>query len=434
MISRRGFLAGAASTVTALGWPVGVGAVARVSAPGEQAAAPTDGPRIRRIRIFSSSGAFHRFIGPNAYDERPKGITGQRRSCLIELSDGSRGLGTLGYARVDDDVLATVRELVGTDIFSFYRWDGERIVDLAPDGRRIFLDARTAWVESGVLDAIGRQLDRPVWRLFGDAARDGVDPYDGTLYFEEVARGTDDVGVVAAIGRRSREDGYRAIKVKLGRPDKWVPGEAGLHRDIDAFIALREAVGSTFNLMADANNGYRDRFEWAVTLLERCAPHGLYFMEELFPDDAAAYRRLRDRLHATHLHVPIADGENVRDMSAFDDYLEAGVYSYIQPDMPTCGFSNILRTARRTAAHPHAQLIPHVWQSQIGLLMSLHASKVERRIPFVEDSRYHEHVIDTAGYHFRAGQWFIPDAPGWGTALVPDFDRFLTDEEVVVGP
>ena len=198
-----------------------------------------------------------------------------------------------------------------------------------PRAQPYFFDAQTAWTESGILDAIGKQKGLPVWRLFGEPVRDGVDPYDGTMYFEDIARHTG-VEVIAEIGRRIKTDGYRAIKIKLGRPDKWLPG---LLRDIEAFIALREAVGNNFNLMADANNGYRDKFEWAVTFLKFCAPYSMYFMEELFPDDTPSYVRLRESLLAEDLHVPIAEGENIRDMDIFDSYLRAGIYSYIQPDM-----------------------------------------------------------------------------------------------------
>jgi L-alanine-DL-glutamate epimerase-like enolase superfamily enzyme len=209
-------------------------------------------------------------------------------------------------------------------------------------------------------------------------------------------------------------------------------GEAGLNRDIESFIALREAVGLNFNIMADANNGYKDKFDWATQLLKACAPHQLYFMEELFPDDANQYRKLREILLKDNLYVPIAEGENIRDMSVFDAYMTEGIYRYIQPDMATCGFSNILRTARKAEAFPSMNLIPHVWQSQLGLIMSLHASKVQPNITFVEDSRYFEHAFNTTAYTFRQGQWIIPDSPGWGIELSPDYKQFIIGKPIEI--
>ena len=51
-----------------------------------------NGPSIVKFTIFPASGNFYRFIGPNAYDEKPKGIKGNpRKTILVELSDGPSG-------------------------------------------------------------------------------------------------------------------------------------------------------------------------------------------------------------------------------------------------------------------------------------------------------------------------------------------------------
>jgi L-alanine-DL-glutamate epimerase-like enolase superfamily enzyme len=88
--------------------------------------------------------------------------------------------------------------------------------------------------------------------------------------------------------------------------------------------------------------------------------------------------------------------------------------------------------AKKAESFPHIKVIPHVWQSQLGLLMSLHASKIQRNIPYVEDSRYFEHATVPSGYLFRQGQWFVPDEPGWGVDLAPDYEQFIEGKEVVI--
>lgn len=389
------------------------------------------GPLIKKISIFSSSGSFYRFVGMNSYDTAPKGIKGSRKSVMIEFSDGTLGLGTVGYTNITESIISKIRQIIKQDPLSFYQWKNDKIVGIAPAMQPYFYNADYAWVESAILDGIGKMKNLPVWKLFGESKREGIDPYDGTLYFEEIANSTD-VSLIGEIGKRIKEDGYRAIKIKLGRPSKWLPGEAGVERDIEAFITLREAVGQNFNIMADANNGYKGQFDWAVKLMTSCAPYQMYFMEELFPDDARQYLRLREALLKENFFIPIAEGENIREMKKFDQYCKDGVYNYIQPDMATCGTSNILQTARQAEQFPHVKLIPHVWQSQLGLIMSLHVSKVQRNIPYVEDSRYFEHAFIPTGYLFKNGQWFIPDKPGWGVELSPDYRQFITDEEIVI--
>ena len=390
-----------------------------------------DEPVIKKISIVRSSGSFYRFIGMNAYDKAPKGINGTREYFTVEMSDGTVGVGTLGYFPVNEEVVNEVEKLIGKNPYSFYLWKADKIQGVTPEMQKYFFHPKYAWVESGILDVIGKLMGLPVWQLMGESVRDGLDPYDGTLYFEDIANNTD-ARIIGEIGARIKEDGYRAIKIKLGRPSKWLPGEAGLNRDIEAFIALREAVGHNFTIMADANNGYKDRFDWALQLLKSCAPYNMYFMEELFPDDTDQYLKLRQALLEENFFIPIGEGENIRELEKFDPYLNAGVYNYIQPDMRTSGLSNILNTARKASKFPHIKLIPHVWQSQFGLIMSLHASKIQRNIRYVEDSRYFEHAFITSGYSFKDGQWFIPNRPGWGIELSPERQKYVTQDVTVI--
>ena len=389
------------------------------------------GPVIKSFTVFKGSGNFNRFIAMNAYDTAPKGITGTKSIVTVLLSDGTVGIGPVGYRPADDAALKKLRALIGKDPLSFYEWNGGKITGVKNEMKEYLFDAKTAWFEGAVLDAIGKQKQLPVWKLFGDPVREGIDPYDGTLYFEDIAHNKD-VSILAASAKQSREDGYRSIKMKLGRPLKWMPGEAGVQRDIDAFIAVREAVGTNFKLMADPNNGYAKQFDWAVRLLKGCAPYDMFFIEEFFPDDTAEYRKLRDVLSKDNISIPIADGENVNDLSLFDQYMADGVYSYLQPDMHTCGFSNIIALARRAKSYSQIKIIPHVWQTQLGLLMSLHSSLIQKNINHVEDSRYTEHAITPVGYKFKEGQWFVPDKPGWGVELTPGYKQFVTEKEVVV--
>ena len=430
MLSRRTFLKN--SSLAALSLTSNLSSLRAVNQTFDKM---SRGPGIKKISVFVGSGSFYRYIGPNSYDERPKGIRGhKRRTVLVELTDGSLGIGTVGYRPFTDEVLGEIKNLLGKDAFACYQWKDDKIVGLNPETEKYFTDSMYSWLESALLDAIGKSRQVPVYRLFGESVKEGIDPYDGTLYFADLAQNKG-VEIISQLGKRIKQDGYRAIKLKVGRHDKWLPGEAGVQRDIDAFIALREAVGVNFNLMTDANNGYKGKIDWALKFLKACAPYDMYFMEELIPDDTEQYRKLIEALHAESLHIPIADGENVWHtdmMDVFHNYCESGVYSFIQPDIPTCGFTNLLRIARMAEKYPHVKVIPHVWQSQMGLLMSKHLAKIQSNIPFVEDSRYNEHVMLAPGYSFRQGQWFVPEEPGWGVYMAPGYEEFIEEKAVVL--
>ena len=413
--TRREFLRSAAGTALACALPPAPAFVRRIGSA----------PVIERITLLSVPGEFNRFVAMNAYDQAPKGKTGSIRVARLVLSDGTTGVGVVGY-RFRDDTLAQLRRLLGRDPLSFHDWRDGTIRGFAPDVDAFFREPHLAWAETPLLDAIGQLKGEPVWRLFGSAVRDAVDCYDGSLYFADVAQQRD-ARAVAEIAARIRDDGYRAIKLKLGRCFKWIPGEAGVERDIEVFIATREAVGANFNLMTDANNGYQDHADWALRLLRACAPHDMYWIEEIFPETVDGYRSLRQAMFDAGCTIRIADGESVNRMEEFDPYLNAGLLEVVQPDMRTVGFSNILRAADAAASHG-VMLVPHNWQSELGKLMSIHAARIRRNIAFAEDDRYHTHAFDASDYLFRDGQWHAPDAPGWGVRLV-DYDRFVRQGE-----
>ncbi len=426
MISRRSFIkmAGAVPAIAIADKHQGIFS-------SSQGLSTAKGPAIQRIELMNVSGSFYRFVGMNAYDREPKGINRIQQIAKITLADGTEGLTVIGYSRITDGVLSKMKELIGRDPFTCYQWQDERIIGVAEDIQPYFYDADYSWIEGGILDAIGKVLQVPVWKLFGDAVKEGIDTYDGTLYFDDIAQ-NGDVNTIVDIGKRIKNDGYTAIKMKLGRPFKWLTGEAGVQRDIDVFIALREAVGWNFNIMTDANNGYDGHFDWALKLMKACAPYEMYWMEELFPEDTALYLKLREELLKDGFFIPIAEGENIRHHEQLSSLMEAGVYNYVQPDMRTCGMSYILRMAKAAEKYAHIKLIPHNWQSQLGLIMSLHAAKISTNINFVEDDRFHNHALSLTKYQFKGGQWFIPDEPGWGVKLVPDYKQFTVDGSEIV--
>jgi D-galactarolactone cycloisomerase len=388
-------------------------------------------PVISKITILQVPGEFARPVAMNAYDKQSVGKNGAIRLVRAVLSDGTVGLGVEGYVPIKDEGLQFLKTMIGVNPENVFRWDGDHIAGHSDAFAAQIQDERNCWFEMVLLDLVGKLRNCPVYDLFGSPLREGIDAYDGSLYFVDVAsgRGAEEVGRVA---KQIRDDGYRGLKIKIGRPWKWMPGEPGVTRDIEAVIAAREAVGSNMNLMADANNGYQGKFDWAVRLLKECSPYRLTWIEEIFPETPEDYTRLHHALQDVNADTPVADGESVRDMDSFTPFLSAGLYRYIQPDMRTCGFSKILYAAKLAALY-RVNVAPHNWMSEMGKLACLHAAKICRNIPIVEDDRYHDFALDTSAYAFRNGQWFVPNGPGWGVDLSPDYELFSKiNQEIVI--
>jgi L-alanine-DL-glutamate epimerase-like enolase superfamily enzyme len=183
-------------------------------------------------------------------------------------------------------------------------------------------------VDIALWDLKARRAKAPLWRLLG-----GFDPrvpcyaggIDLDLSVEALLKQTDD----------NLAKGFRAIKMKVGRPD--------LASDVARVKAMRSHLGEGFPLMADAN------MKWTVEEAIRAArafqPYDLTWLEEpIVPDDVAGHARIM-----AAGGVPIAAGENLRSLWEFKNYIAAGAVSYPEPDVTNCGgvtyFMKIARLA-----------------------------------------------------------------------------------------
>ena len=131
--------------------------------------------------------------------------------------------------------------------------------------------------------------------------------------------------------------GFRAIKMKVGRPD--------LASDVARVQAMRKHLGEGFPLMADANMKWT--VEDAIRAARALQPYDLTWLEEpTIPDDVAGHVRI-----LTSGGVPIAAGENLRTLWEFKNYIAAGAVSYPEPDVTNCGgVTSFMKIARLAEA------------------------------------------------------------------------------------
>src|SRR5690606_22958627 len=121
-------------------------------------------------------------------------------------------------------------------------------------------------IDIAVWDARGKILGQPVWKLLGGASRrvPAYITFGLTEYSEDelIAVATELVG-----------DGHRRLKMVLGVGD-----HHDVAQDLRRLAALREAVGPDVELMADANEGYREHE--ARRFAHGAIPHNLEWLEE----------------------------------------------------------------------------------------------------------------------------------------------------------
>ena len=287
-------------------------------------------------RIAHIASGFYRVPLPTVLTDSTHGEMRAFELCTVRLrdADGAEGVGytfTVGRngGAVADILAREVPEiLVGEDADLIEQLWQKLWWALHYGGRGGPTVLAISAVDMALWDLKARRLDTPLWRLLGGYDRK-VPCYAGgidlELSLEALLRQTD----------RNLERGFRAIKMKVGRPR--------LAEDVERVAAMRRHLGDGFPLMADAN------MKWSADVAIRAArafaPYDLVWLEEpVIPDDVAGHARV-----VAEGGVPVASGENLRSLWEFKQLIVAGGVTYPEPDVTNCGgvtaFMKIARLA-----------------------------------------------------------------------------------------
>lgn len=122
--------------------------------------------------------------------------------------------------------------------------------------------ATKASVDLALHDLVAKALNVPLYKLLGGKVRDRV---DSTWYLS-----ASDPEHVADEARQGVEEGFQAVKIKLGTQPAIV--------DLQRLKAVREAVGEEVQIRADANQAWAP--VEAIKFLKAAAEFGLQFIEQ----------------------------------------------------------------------------------------------------------------------------------------------------------
>jgi len=201
-------------------------------------------------------------------------------------------------------------------------------------------------LEMAVWDLAAQAAGMPLHRLLG-SERDRVPAY---------ASGINPTDPAATV-RAAQQAGYRAFKLKVGFGEK---------RDLDnaAAVAATLRPGEVFSL--DANQAYD--VPTARRMAERLMAHHPVWLEEPLRADAPA----ADWQEVAAAGLPVAAGENLRGLAAFEAALDAGWLAVAQPDAGKWGgIAGGLLVARRARAAGR-RFCPHHLGGAVGLLAAAH--------------------------------------------------------------
>lgn len=349
------------------------------------------------------------------------GVATGRLTSLIRVRT-DEGIEGIGSAYSHPDMVRSVVEgnlrdlLLGDDpmeveslwakMYRVTRWYGRKGAAMSALGA----------VDTALWDIRGKALGKPVYQLLG-SCRESVPAYASALLWkEDIAELADEaVGYV--------EDGYRAVKMRLGH--SW-------DYDLRAVKAVRDAVGPDVRLMVDGSMRYPTSV--AVRLARKLEALDVFWFEEPFPpEEVDRFVTLR-----AQTIVSLAAGENEFGVQGFRELTRVGALDIVQPDCSRSGGLTECHRVGLMAAECELGVATHTWSDAVALIANMHLIASLANGITVEVDRTGNPFIDellTKPLEVRDGEIVMPVQPGLGIELNQEvMDRYLLPSGVAIPP
>jgi L-alanine-DL-glutamate epimerase-like enolase superfamily enzyme len=248
-------------------------------------------------------------------------------------------------------------------------------------------------VDLALWDLKAKDAGVPLWKLLGGSASKYVEAYNTDGGWLNWPLET----VVADCRRVVEEEGYRAVKLKVGG--------ANPLEDLRRVEAVRRALGPEIRIMTDANG--RWTLPQAIQTAGRLVDFDVTWIEEPIAfDDVEGHRRL-----AETIQTPIALGEQLYTRMQFRDFIHARAVHYVQPDVVRlAGVTEFLEVADMAHCY-NLPVVPHVGdmcQVHQHLCFAHPACLLLEYIPWLL-----EWMAEPA--RVEAGRFIAPESAGAGT-------------------
>jgi muconate cycloisomerase len=253
-----------------------------------------------------------------------------------------------------------------------------------------------AAVEMAMLDALGKEMDMPVWSIIGGKYRDSI-PLSWTI-------ANNDPELDAKESLKMAKKGWRIFKIKVG--------SLPIKEELERIIAVREAVGEEASIRIDVNQGWtlNEAFR-ASPLLEKVS---VDLLEQPLPkwDTAGA------KLLAARSEIPIVADESlcsIQDAIELIQRRAAGVFAYKLTKMG--GISNAQTINSIANTYRIDSYVGCMIETSIGTAAYLNFAasmpELEYGCELFGPLRIKEDVVSKS-IEYHEGNVLIPKEPGLG--------------------
>ncbi len=243
-------------------------------------------------------------------------------------------------------------------------------------------------IDMAAWDALGRSLGRPLAVLLGGTPRPA-------RAYNSKGLGILPVKTLATEAVELVEEGFSAVKLRLGRPEA--------ADDIEAIRVVKKAIGPKVTLMVDFNQ--------ALSVNEAIRrgrmiddEGGVYWIEEpVRADDFAGCARI-----AREVATPIQIGENFMGPEQMAQALAAGACDFVMPDVQRIGGVTGWLRAAALAQGAGLEMSSHLFPEA-----SCHLLAVTPSSHWLEFVDWAEPVLEQPA-ELKDGYVLVPERPGLG--------------------
>jgi muconate cycloisomerase len=343
--------------------------------------------RIHAVAVPPTPTALYRIEADVPLDEQLRREARVKWIAELETDDGPIGIGESHRGIAEEPVRESGVLLSGID-------------PLQLNLRALPLPQNAAYdlYEIALYDLVGKALNRSVCQLLGGPFREwvGIHYWMGKRTPEQSAQ----------IAREGKGKGFTGIKIKVGKD---APDQSTLER----VQAIAEAVGPDFEMVLDANGGFR-RHPDLIGLAEQLSDYRVTMLEDPLPrSEHAATAELRQRIpipiayHALNLEQAF---QAVRQDAC--DFMNVGVGSLAQ----FVRQADLADAAGVPSWHGSAQ--------ELGIRDAayMHACAATPGCTISSDILHHlwEDDLIAQPIEIRAGQARVPESSGLGVELDRD--------------
>jgi L-alanine-DL-glutamate epimerase-like enolase superfamily enzyme len=258
-------------------------------------------------------------------------------------------------------------------------------------------------IEMALWDIIGKASNRPLYKMLGGLVRKRVE-------FMMIAKRSKRLAEMVAEAVQFKEQGFTCFYVKVGMdPDE----------DLAAIKMMREALGPTVKLIADANEVWS--VGRAVKYIKAMERYDLFYMEQPTPaHDLDGMATLRKRVD-----TPICAHESARTLRDVSNVVRKEAADVIQVDPRTSEGILGCKKAAAIAEGAGLPLVMHNASGELGPSQAaiIHIAASTPNFIYPNQSMYYylaDDIITGERLAYTEGCMDVPDKPGLGVELNED--------------